>query len=70
MSERWLTTRQVAEHLGVSTAFVRGEIQDGRLPSHAITRSGKRTIYRVSLTQFRAYCSRHWSRPKMSAESV
>lgn len=57
-----LTTRDVADRLGLSTAFIVGEIQDGRLEALTLRRVDKRNIYRVSERDFAAYLVRHWLR--------
>lgn len=65
MSEQqpaWLTTRQCARHLGVSPDFVLGEIRDRRLPASVIVRDGKRTVYRVAVTDLETYLRRHHGR--------
>jgi excisionase family DNA binding protein len=55
-----LTTRDIADRLGVSTGFIVGEIRDGRLAALQLRRTGKRTVYRVSEADFDAYVARHW----------
>jgi excisionase family DNA binding protein len=57
-----LTTRDLADRLGVSTAFILGEIRDGRLSALTLSGRGKRTIYRVSEAAFEAYVARYWTR--------
>lgn len=46
MSDPALTTRQVANWIGVTQAYVRGEIKDGRLHAENIGRRGSRE-YRI-----------------------
>lgn len=57
----WLSTSDVADLLGgVGTAFVIGEIKDGRLACPvAIKRPSGRTYYRIAPEDLRAYCERH-----------
>jgi hypothetical protein len=54
-----LTTRDVADRLGVSTNFVIGEIRDGRMAATVIERPGVRSIYRVSELALLDYLRRH-----------
>jgi excisionase family DNA binding protein len=63
---RPLTTRQAATRLGVSTAFVLGEIHDGRLPAIILARPGKaRRVYRVTPAALETYRRRYcWSSTK------
>lgn len=64
----YLTTRQCADLLGVSTAFMREELRCGALKGEAIPRDvqpGRRwakTLYRIYPEDFRAYCARYWPR--------
>lgn len=52
-----LTTGECARVLGTTTAYVRGEIRDGRIPDAIqFKRPNGRTFYRVPLAAFRAYC--------------
>jgi hypothetical protein len=55
----YLTTRQCADYLGVTSEHVRGEIVDGRLLARVRMKVRRRTVYRVELTDFRAYCQQH-----------
>ena len=57
----WLSTRQCAVQIGVSTSFIRGEIRDGRLRAQQLVRDGKRPVYRVALSDFRVYLTQHWT---------
>jgi len=60
MSPPLLSTRDCADVLGVDADFIRGEIHDERLRAViTIKRDGKRTVYRVSVEDFRAYCRRY-----------
>ena len=70
MSEhpQWLTTKQCAVRLGVSTNFVRGEIRDRRLHANVIARDGKRIIYRVTTVEFDAYLRRHYGHAEQVAK--
>jgi excisionase family DNA binding protein len=54
-----LTTRDVADRLGVSTNFVVEEIQAGRLQALVIRRAGVRTLYRVSDANLDTYLARY-----------
>lgn len=63
----WLTTRQCADRLGVSTDFIRGEIGDRRLKAHVVAREKKRTIYRVTAEDFGAYLRRYYGRSEQLA---
>lgn len=58
----WLSTRQRAARIGVTTGFVRGEIRDGGLSAGILRRPGKRQVYRVDKADFAVYVGRHWSR--------
>lgn len=65
--ERLLTVRQVADQLGMSPAFVRGEICKGRLVARVeIRRPGGRTHRKVSAADLRDY-RRVWVRSAQSA---
>lgn len=73
ITNEWLTTNDCADLLGVSTGFVRGEIRDGRLCARAISRPGKRMLYRIAAPDFKTYLLRHWrpiSAGKSRAQSV
>lgn len=64
--DRLLRTRQCADVLDVSTAFIRGEIEDGRLRAAvSIRRPSGRTLYRIAVSDFRAYCAT-WSPSALS----
>ena len=56
-----LTTRDCANRLGVSTDFIVGEIQDGRLTAYT-NRRGRRAVYRVAPADFDTYVAEHWRR--------
>lgn len=64
----YLTTRQCADILGVSTSYVREELKSGRLKGDAIPRplsEGRKwswRLYRIYPADFRAYCERYWPR--------
>ncbi len=45
--ERWMTTAEVAEWIGVTRQTVARWIRDGRLKARRIELSGGRSIYRV-----------------------
>ncbi len=62
-ARRPLTTRQVADRLGVSTDFVVGEIRDGRLKASVLTRPSRRSLYRVSEGALAVYLRAHHWRP-------
>ena len=63
----WLTTARCASLIGMTTDFVRGEIQDGRLRAYVIRRPGKRAVYRVRSSDFTDYLRAHWQRPTRPA---
>ncbi len=56
--DRWLTTGQVAELLGVSRSTVTRWIRDGRLAATAI-HVGARPTYRVREADLRAFVRRY-----------
>lgn len=59
-SDDWLTTRQCATRLGLTTPeFIVGEILDGRLCALVIERPGMRRIYRVKASALQTYISRY-----------
>jgi excisionase family DNA binding protein len=58
----WLSTRQAANIIGVDTAFIRGEIRDGRLRAYVIRRPNMRAVYRVRRSDFEVYLRTHWKR--------
>lgn len=60
------TTRDVADLLGMTPAFIVGEIKDGRLLANAVKR-GYRTIYRIEYADLKAYVEQHWPRTKLPA---
>ena len=60
MSRDTLTTGQCAAILGVhSTNYVRDEIKAGRINGAIEVKGRGRTIYRVPVESFRAYCERY-----------
>jgi excisionase family DNA binding protein len=61
---RLLTTRDIADYLGVSTDFVVGEIDDGRLRALVLDRPGGRRIIRVSPASLEAFMRRWRWRPR------
>jgi len=67
LSDPTLSTRDCADYLGVSTDFVVGEIQDGRLVAKVLERPGLRKIYRVSRTELDAYVVRYGWKPAKGA---
>lgn len=70
-SDPKLTTRDCADRLGVTTAFILGEIQDGRLSAQITAREGYRTIYRVAPQELEAYIHRHrWQRGRAKASKA
>jgi hypothetical protein len=64
-----MTTTDVGRALGMSGEYVRGEIRDGRLKANALIRAGKRTVYRITPSQFEEYKARHW-RPDVSRGTI
>jgi hypothetical protein len=55
----YLTTRQFADILGVTTSFVLAEYRDGRLTASAvISRPNHRTVYRFLPSDVVDYCTR------------
>lgn len=71
-SDPTLTTRDIANRLGVSTDFVVGEILDRRLwPALVLERPGGRRLYRVSEIVLAAYLRRHgWHQEPADQASV
>lgn len=62
-NQAWLSTRECADQLGVSTAFVIGEIRDGRLTALVIERPNVRTLYRIRPSALLHYISKYrWDR--------
>jgi hypothetical protein len=61
----FLSTAQCAALLGnVGTAFVIGEIREGRLAALVIERPGLRTIYRITERQLADYMDKYrWTPP-------
>ncbi len=59
-------TSEIADILGVSTDFILDEIKDGRLPA-VMNQRGQRTIYRIELPDFKAYCEKYWPNVKVRA---
>lgn len=52
----WLNTAQCAAQLGVTPAFVVGEIRDGRLLARIVLRRpNKRTVYRIQQSDLDGY---------------
>lgn len=59
--EERLSTAACARALGVSTAFIRGEIRDGRLRARILKPKGRqRAAYRIDRADFEAYLERCW----------
>lgn len=60
-----LSTRDCADRLGVTTAFIVGEIRDGRLCAFVLERRGCRRMYRIAPEDFAAYVKRYsWTPSK------
>lgn len=56
-----LTTAQCARFLGVTPAFIRGEIQDKRLSARVYKPETKRrAVYTIEQQDFTAYVERFW----------
>lgn len=57
-----LTTRDCADLLGMSTGFIRGEIEDGRLAAdiYEPDDASGRKVYRIEWAAFMRYCERYW----------
>lgn len=57
-----LTTRDCADILGMSTGFIRGEIEDGRLQAgvYEPDDAAGRRVYRIDWADFLVYCEKHW----------
>lgn len=68
--ERWLSTRECADRLGVTTDFIVGEIRDGRLAARVMTRESGRPLYRIEAAAFTTYLARHWQRRTLSSASI
>ena len=49
-----LTTRDCADWMGVSTDYIRGAIDDGKLEAETVTISGRK-LHRIHLDAFRAW---------------
>lgn len=61
----WLTPRQCANRLHIpGTAFILGEIREGRLPALVLERPGHRALYLVNPKALEAYRKRYrWIQP-------
>lgn len=55
-----LTTADCARALGVTAAFIRGEVRGGRLVARVFERPSGRSAYRIRLTAFQSYVARYW----------
>lgn len=64
MADQIWKTSTCATHLGVTTQFIRDEINDGRLKADVFARrtpkGGTRCLYRIPLSKFRDYCAEYW----------
>ena len=69
-TQDWLSPRQCAVRIGVSSAFIRGEIRDGRLHGSILERHGKRPMYRVATADFATYLTIHWNRLVRTSQSA
>lgn len=58
MSDPALTTKDIADWMGVTPAYVRGEITDGKLPYDDVSNSPKRRDYRIRYSDFIDYLKR------------
>jgi hypothetical protein len=59
-SRQLLSTTECARALGMTGAFIRGEIRDGRLKARIFTEGRRRAKYRIEAVDFRAYVERCW----------
>ncbi len=57
---RILTTSDCAQKLGMTGAYIRGEIRDGRLKARIFSEGRKRAKYRIEAEDFTAYVERYW----------
>lgn len=64
-----MTSREVADRLGVSTNFVLGEVRDGRLLACTYDRPGRRVVYRFSEQQLEAYQVRYAWPQRVAADA-
>lgn len=60
MAPKLLTTSECARALGMTGAFIRGEIRDKRLKARVFTTGRKRAKYRIDAEDFTAYVDRYW----------
>lgn len=67
MEQRYLSPPVCAAVLGVTAAFIRGEVKDGTLPARVFRRSSGRSVYRIEATDFQAYVERHWPQKRFHA---
>ena len=58
---RWITPEQAARSIGVTPKWVRDQIAAGRLPATAWS-TGTRPFYRISLADWRSFCSQYGRR--------
>ena len=68
MTRPYLTTAEAACVVGVTPAYIRGEIREGRLDADVLHRDpvrgrqSARPVIRIYPEQFEAYVVRHWPR--------
>lgn len=58
MTQRWLTTTQAAELIGVTRQTIARWIREGRLHARRI-QVGERAIYRIEPTELAAFARRY-----------
>jgi hypothetical protein len=76
MSRAYLTTSEAAAVVGVTAAYIRGEIRDGRLDADVIHREpirgrqSARPVIRIYPEQLGAYVRRYWPRVTFHGEPI
>jgi hypothetical protein len=67
-SRPYLSPPVCAAMLGVSAAFIRGEVKEGRLSARVMRRDSGRSVYRIPAEAFTIYVERYWPEKVFHAE--
>jgi hypothetical protein len=66
----YLTTGDCAIRLGVSSEFIRGEIEDGKLQAETVTEGRKRKAIRIYPLAWKLYLGKWWPQHPCSTRNT